>query len=354
MLNVIDSDVAVVGREHELAVIRSFVAERRGPAALVLQGDAGIGKTTLWDAGVAAGSSAGYRVLRCRPAVAEAQLPFAAVADLLEDVLHDALPALPSPGRRALEVALLLDEADGPAPDVRAISGALLGVLRDVCAHTPVLVAIDDVQWLDEPSRTVLEFAIRRLRDEPVSLLVAQRGVSEEPPLGLGRALPLTTLQQLLLAPLSMGALHRVLEARLGTALSRPVLRRLYTTCEGNPFYALEIGRALQRRGSALRPDEPLPIRRRSSSWCTSASPPCPTASAVCSSSSRRCMTGGSAASASSRATKASAVRSTKRSRPGARGGGRAPGVHPPTARLGRVRRHGPRAPLDPPKWPPS
>lgn len=260
MLNVIDSDVAVVGREHELAVIRSFVAERRGPAALVLRGDAGIGKTTLWDAGVAAGSSAGYRVLRCRPAVAEAQLPFAAVADLLEDVLHDALPALPSPGRRALEVALLLDEADGPAPDVRAISGALLGVLRDVCAHTRVLVAVDDVQWMDEPSRTVLEFAIRRLRDEPVSLLVAQRGVGEEPPLGLGRALPLTSLQQLLLAPLSMGALHRLLEARLGTALSRPVLRRLYTTREGNPFYALEIGRALQRRGSALRPDEPLPI----------------------------------------------------------------------------------------------
>ena len=80
-------EAPVVGREHELAVLRSFVEARRGPAALVLEGDAGIGKTTLWEAGLAIARAADQRVLRCRPAAAESQLSFAAVADLLAEML---------------------------------------------------------------------------------------------------------------------------------------------------------------------------------------------------------------------------------------------------------------------------
>ena len=156
---------------------------------LLLEGDAGIGKTVLWEAGLAIASAAGHTVLRCRPAAAEAQLSFAALADLLVDVLDEALPALAAPQRRALEVALLLDDAEGSPPDVRALAGAFLGVLRHASSSASVLVAIDDVQWLDEPSRTVLEFAVRRLGVEPVGVLASRRGTGGEPPLGLGQAL---------------------------------------------------------------------------------------------------------------------------------------------------------------------
>lgn len=260
MMGVIDADATVVGREPELAIVRSFCADRNQPGVLLLEGDAGIGKTVLWEAGLAIASAAGHTVLRCRPAAAEAQLSFAALADLLVDVLDAALPALAVPQRRALEVALLLDDAKGPPPDVRALAGAFLGALRHASSSAPVLVAIDDAQWLDEPSRTVLEFAVRRLGVEPVGVLASRRGTGGEPPLGLGQALAPERVQQLALAPLSMGALHRLVQTRLGMALSRPVLRRLHAESGGNPFYALEIGRALQRRGSTPRSDEPLPV----------------------------------------------------------------------------------------------
>ena len=260
MMEVTDADGTVVGREHELEIMRSFCTDRNQPGAVLLEGDAGIGKTVLWEAGLAIASAAGHTVLRCRPAAAEAQLSFAALADLLVDVLDEALPALAAPQRRALEVALLLDDAEGSPPDVRALAGAFLGVLRHASSSASVLVAIDDVQWLDEPSRTVLEFAVRRLGVEPVGVLASRRGTGGEPPLGLGQALAPERLQQLALAPLSMGALHRLVQTRLGMALSRPVLRRLHAESGGNPFYALEIGRALQRRGSAPRSDEPLPV----------------------------------------------------------------------------------------------
>jgi hypothetical protein len=210
--------------------------------------------------GVAAGLSAGYGLLRCRPAAAETQLSFAAVADLLTDALDDALPTLPAPQRRALRIALLVDEPAGPPPDNRAIAAGLLGVLRHACASTPVLLAVDDVQWLDESSRTVLEFAVRRLRTERVGLLLARRDSGGELPLGLGRAMAPTNVEQVSLGPMSVGALHGMIQARLGAALSRPVLRRLYASSAGNPFYALEIARALPRRGPALGPGEPLPV----------------------------------------------------------------------------------------------
>lgn len=255
-----DLDATVVGREHELAVLQSFLEPRAEPRLLVIEGDAGIGKTTLWEAGVSLAADARHRVLKCRPALAETQLSFAAISDLLATVLDDALPTLTPPQRRALEVALLLQEADGSPPDVRALAGGFLGAVAYAAASSPVLLAVDDVQWLDAPSRTVLEFALRRFSTEAVRLLVSRRGTDTEPPLGLGRTLAAGQIEQLSLAPLSMGAVQRLLQARLGSALSRPVLRRLHADSGGNPFYALELGRALQRRGSKPRPGEPLPV----------------------------------------------------------------------------------------------
>lgn len=256
----VTAETEVLGREAELEAVRTFVAELVAPRALVLEGEPGIGKTTLWETGVAVAASAGHRVLRCRPVAAEAQLPFAAVADLLADTLEGTLPSLPAPQQRALRIALLVDEPAGPPPDHRAIAAALLGVLRHACVTAPVLLAADDVPWLDDASRTVLEFVVRRLGTEPVGLLLARRGSGSPPPLDLGRALAATSVEVVSLGPLSMGALHRMIQARLGVTFARPVLRRVYAMSGGNPFYALEIARALHRRGPTLGLEEPLPV----------------------------------------------------------------------------------------------
>src|SRR5438034_9688953 len=98
----------IVGRDEELASVRAFVARaERGPAALVLEGEPGIGKSTLWLAGVEHARQRGSRALASRPAEAERSLAHVALGDLLEAVLADVVPTLPAPRRRAIEAALL-------------------------------------------------------------------------------------------------------------------------------------------------------------------------------------------------------------------------------------------------------
>ena len=116
----------------------------------MLEGEPGIGKTTLWQAGVDA-APAGVRVLRARPAEAERELSFSALGDLLAPALGR-LGALSAPRRRALEVALLLAADEGGA-DARAVGLATLDLLRLLADEQPLLVALDDTQWLDPPSR---------------------------------------------------------------------------------------------------------------------------------------------------------------------------------------------------------
>src|SRR4051812_27311104 len=250
----------IVGRDSERTALADFLARADGPAALLLEGDAGIGKTTLLrDALHRAGER---RVLACRPAQAETPLAFAALADLLDGV---DLSPLPTPQRHALEVALL--HAEGTA-DAHAVAAGFLGLLRSA---GPVVVAIDDVQWLDAASRAAIEFALRRLTAEPVAVLLAQRGTGE-PPLALG-GLALPRLQP---APLGRGALHRLLPAPAGVSFPppplqrgpagprgeppRPLVQRVHASTGGNPLYALELAGALQRRGTFPRGDEPLPV----------------------------------------------------------------------------------------------
>ena len=113
---------AVVGRDAELAALRDFLAGiSDGATALLLEGDAGMGKTTLWSAGVADAEERGLRVLRALPAESETELSFAALGDLLDPVLADALDALVPAQRRALSRALVLDDEDGPSPDPHAV-----------------------------------------------------------------------------------------------------------------------------------------------------------------------------------------------------------------------------------------
>ena len=250
----------VISREKELAAVNGFVVSAESlPGALLLEGDAGIGKTTLLRAGIAAAARSGIRVLSARPVEVESSLSFATIGDLLEQRLEDVLRALPRPQAHALEVALLLVEPDEPPPDRRAVGVGVLGALRELAAAEPLLLAIDDLQWLDRASAAALEFALRRLEDEPIGLLAAGRGGSDAP-LRLERAFPEERLRRIQVGPLSLGALNSLLRDRLDAVFPRPTLRRIHETSGGNPFLALELARALERRGRSLDAGERLPV----------------------------------------------------------------------------------------------
>jgi len=250
----------LVGREEELAALEAFLdgLESSGPAGLVVEGEAGIGKTTLWTEGLRAAERRGCTVLSASGSPGETQLSFAAIGDLLGDLAAVVLPGLPGPQRQALEVVLLLAGPRDRPPDERAIGTAVLTAFRQLAATTTLLVAIDDVQWLDEPSLRALEFAARRLKGERVGLLVARRGTdSGALPLALDRAsFPSTRVA---LQPMSLGALHQLLRARLGRTYSRPVIRRIHDLSGGNAFFALEVGRAAPSH-SANPDDLTLPM----------------------------------------------------------------------------------------------
>ena len=250
--------VEIVSREEELASLHSFVAEAQGgPAALVLEGDPGIGKSTLWLAGVARARAQGLRVLVSRPAEAERSLAHAGLGDLFEDVLDEALPALAPPRRRALEVALLLEDPSGDPVDHSALAVAVRGVLQLLSEREPVLIAVDDVQWLDPSSSSALAFALRRLAASDVRLLLARRPGDGAQPSGLEQALGEERVQRLTVGPLSVGALHRLLRDRLGRPFARQTLLRIHEGSAGNPFFALELVRVLDAH---VDPLQPLPV----------------------------------------------------------------------------------------------
>ena len=130
--------VEVVGRDRELATVTAFLdALASGPSGLLLEGEAGIGKTTVWDAGVAGAAARSCIVLQARPAESEATLSFAVLGDLVDGVLAGVLPQLPPPQRRALEAALLMEDPAGSPPEQRAICLAFLSVIRLLSASGP-------------------------------------------------------------------------------------------------------------------------------------------------------------------------------------------------------------------------
>jgi DNA-binding CsgD family transcriptional regulator len=243
----------IVGRDEELAAVTAFV-DGDLPTALVLDGEAGIGKTTLFEAAVSEARERGFAVFSCRPAGAEAAFSFAALADLLRPVLPEGLARLPSPQRRAVSAALLLEDVEGSAPDERAIAFAVFQLLGEDRSE-PLLVAVDDAQWLDPASASVLGFALRRLAGTATAILIARRSDGSEPvPLGLERAFREERLRRLRLGPLSVGATHRLLRERLRVSFRRHTLLQLHQRSGGNPFYALEFARALEQSGDLTIP----------------------------------------------------------------------------------------------------
>jgi DNA-binding CsgD family transcriptional regulator len=236
---------APVGREAELAAIADFLEAEAAACVVALEGEAGIGKTTLWEAAVSGAAAADFLVLRARPAESEARLAFSSLADLLAEATREILDDLPPPQRRALEVALLLDDGKGVrGADRRAVAAGLLSSLRRLAADGRVLLAIDDVQWLDQSSAAALDFAARRLRDEVVAFLLARRLDEAARERLLEDALPAGHRLRVTIGPLDFVALNTLLHERLEVVLSRPLLHRIHELSRGNPFVALELARA--------------------------------------------------------------------------------------------------------------
>ena len=169
----------VVGRSGELGALEPLLDARRdGLAALIFAGEAGIGKSTVWRAGVDLALEHRWLIVSSRPAASERSMTLGGLIDLLGGFDDAALEALHVPQRDALRVALLRADAEQPSatPDQRALSVAVAALLRDAArSETPLLIAIDDVQFLDESSAAILTYALRRLADRPIRLLAAIR-----------------------------------------------------------------------------------------------------------------------------------------------------------------------------------
>lgn len=253
----------LVGREREIRAVRELLeAVVSGPDALFIEGEQGIGKSTLWKFAVSEAIDRSYRVLRSRPAESEIPMAFSGLSDLLDHVMDEVLPELPPPQRRALETALLLEEPDqsDAGGKRRAVSLAVLGCLRALAVSSPVIVAVDDLQWLDEPTARVLAFVARRLEDEPIGLVLASRpGEPDGASAQVLKALPDPFTKRLPLGPLDRRALHHLLRDRCGSDLPGRTIQRVCAASAGNPLYATELARAVIEGGEGSGPDA-LPI----------------------------------------------------------------------------------------------
>lgn len=238
----------LIGRDEELAAIAAFFdGVEGGPRALLFCGEPGIGKTVLWETGVAQAGERFGRVLSCRCTQAEASFSFAALSELFGTVVAGASRSLAAPRAHALAVALLLAEPGEEHPDAHAIGLAVVDVLRVLAVEGPVVMALDDIQWIDPASGAVLQVALRRLRDDRVGLLATLRTGTGTAALDFERALSGQRLDRRFVGPLGLGGVHQLLGQRLGLELTRPELTRLHEATAGNPFYALELGRELVR-----------------------------------------------------------------------------------------------------------
>ncbi|MDY6999439.1 MAG: LuxR C-terminal-related transcriptional regulator [Actinomycetota bacterium] len=234
------------GRAAESRSVARFLDRARTqPSALFIDGEAGIGKTTLWLAALQRARESGFTVLSAQGAPTESVLAHGALADLIGEVDAEVWSSLPAPQRAALQGVAGHREIGGGGEDARAVSAGFLSLVHALAARSPVLVAVDDIPWVDRSTRDVLAFAVRRVTG-PVGVLVTERTRPDTASASSWlRLLRPESVQTLTMGPLSLGSLHSVLSGRLGRSFPRPTMSRIAEVSGGNPFYALELGRAL-------------------------------------------------------------------------------------------------------------
>lgn len=242
----------MVGRAADVALVHGFVAaSSRSGGALLLTGDAGVGKTEILDVAARHAASTGTRVLRTTGAQFEAKLSFAGLNQVLGP-LAGVVDALPRPQRVALAAAFGL--ADAAPADQLVVSSATLELLAHAAAERPLLIGVDDLPWIDPVSAAVLGFVARRTAGTRIGLLAAAR-TGEAGPIGTA-GLPTHELR-----PLSEHAAAELLTQRY-PALSPRVRRRLLAEADGNPLALLELPIALSRTGGDRLPAT-LPLTQR-------------------------------------------------------------------------------------------
>ncbi|KKF00850.1 helix-turn-helix transcriptional regulator [Mycolicibacterium obuense] len=245
---------AVVREAEARALSALLAAAESGPAGLAVDGDAGIGKTTFTLEASAIAGAQGFRVLLTRGSPSEVTLAFAALADLLTDVDEAVIDGLAGVQRDALN-RILLRGHELPAADERAAGAALHSVLQRLADESPLLVIIDDLQWLDLSSATAVRYALRRMTTPFAVLVTARTGVRDA--WGMVPHIELSSpvaVQRISMSPLTLGGIHTLLVSHFGRVPPRPTMRRIHDISGGNPFYALELARAV---------DDGVPIDRR-------------------------------------------------------------------------------------------
>ena len=224
------------GREQERATLDQMLDRVRGgeSAALVIRGEAGIGKTALIQ--YCARQASGCRVARIAGVESELELPFAAIHQLCKPVFAG-IDALPEPQQQALRVAFGL--AVGTPPDRFVVGLAVLGLLAEAAAERPFICLVDDAQWLDEPSRSALGFVARRLLAEPLLLLLSVRETGDNQ---LFAALPSLSLDGL-----SEQDARALVTFAVPGHLDDQVRDRIVSETGGNPLRLLELPREMSQ-----------------------------------------------------------------------------------------------------------
>ncbi|MEV5496544.1 AAA family ATPase [Nonomuraea fuscirosea] len=248
------------GRSAEIAAIDDLLGRARGGAggALVLRGDAGVGKTALLD--LAATRTGSMRVLRATGAEPESDLAFATLHQLLRPVTIPAgglLDALPEPQREAVRGALGL--AGAASGDRFLLAAGVLSLLAEASVPDGLVCVVDDFQWVDRASADALLFAARRLSTERIAMLLSVRGtlpVKGLPSLTLG-GLPPDAATALMNADITSATTRSGASAGAGVGVEAGVVRELVTLTGGNPLALREIVRLLSPAQLAGR--EPLP-----------------------------------------------------------------------------------------------
>ncbi|MFC9627220.1 AAA family ATPase [Streptomyces sp. NPDC056930] len=245
----------LIGRDEDLEFIRShFNGSAIHGAALLLSGEAGIGKTALLDAVAAEARREGTRVLRASGVQFEADISYAGLNQLLVP-LFDSFDRLDPSHRDALRVAVGI--GSGPPPNRLLTSTAALLLLRQIAADTPLLVVIDDLPWLDRATTSVLGFVARRLIGSRISFLAASRVTSD----GFFEASGLTEHR---LQPLDDRSSSELL-AHTHPGMSRAVRRRIAAEAHGNPLALVELPAALdsEQRTAQVAVPSVLPLSER-------------------------------------------------------------------------------------------
>ena len=247
-----------VGRADLLCRAREELG--RGPGALLF-GPTGIGKSRLLAALAAEAQAAGATVLRAAPAEAELRLPFVCLIDLLGPVPDAVIARLPSGLGTALRAALMRGEVPHGDQDRLKVQLAVLHLLRELSARNPVWLVVDDLQWVDRPTAQVLGFVARRMAGLRVRVLAAERAPDRAAPSYADLVPPGTA--ELPVPPLAPADLAVVLARSMGAEPAAAAAVRIHRASGGNPFYALELARALPPDGGALAPGELMPIPPR-------------------------------------------------------------------------------------------